>query len=41
MFVTPLPDPQAWAAYTMELIWSGLKVYAFPPFPLIQAVLSK
>ena len=25
----------------MEMDWSGLEVYAFPPLPLIQAVLSK
>ena len=41
IFVSPVPDPQAWAVDGMELNWAGWEVYAFPPFPLIQAVLTK
>ena len=40
-FVSPVPDPQAWAVDAMDLDWSGLEVYAFPPLPLVQAVLTK
>ena len=40
-FVSPVPDPQAWAVDAMELNWAGMEVYAFPPLPLMQAVLSK
>ena len=30
-FVSPVPDPQAWAVGALSLSWEGLDPYAFPP----------
>merc|ERR1712002_391148 len=34
-------DPQAWRVNTMSFPWSGLHLYAFPPFSMIPRVLEK
>merc|ERR1712002_766781 len=34
-------DPQAWRVDTMSFPWSGLHLYAFPPFSMIPRVLEK
>ena len=39
-FVSPVPDPVAWAVDTMSLSWENLDVYAFPPASLINQVIS-
>ena len=41
MFVSPVPDPQAWAVDAMAIPWMGLNAYAFPPFALLSRVLQK
>ena len=41
MFVSPVPDPQAWAVDAMTIPWTNLEAYAFPPFALIPRVLHK
>ncbi|MES9880852.1 MAG: reverse transcriptase domain-containing protein [Sedimenticola sp.] len=38
-FVSPVPDPRAWATDALSLSWEGMFAYAFPPFPLIARVL--
>ena len=38
-FVSPVPDPQAWAVDALSLSWEDLDPYAFPPAPL--AILGK
>ena len=40
-FVSPVPDPAAWAVDAMSLDWSGLDLYAFPPFNMVGKVLGK
>jgi hypothetical protein len=41
LYVSPVPDPQAWAVDAFSLSWRGLDVYAFPPLALIGRVLAK
>ena len=38
-FVSPVPDPTAWAVGTMS--WENLDAYAFPPVSLLTQVISK
>lgn len=40
-YVSYRPDPQAFAIDAFKLEWSQLKFYAFPPFSVIPALLSK
>ena len=40
-FVSPVPDPTAWAADTLSLPWENLDAYAFPPVSLLSQVISK
>ena len=41
MFVSPVPDPFAWAVDAFSFSWKGLFLYAFPPFALLEKVISK
>jgi hypothetical protein len=41
VYVSPVPDDQAWAVDAMSIAWSGLEAYAFPPLPLLERVLRK
>ena len=41
LFVSPFQDPVAWDTDALSLSWSGLCVYAFPPFALLAEVLQK
>ena len=41
IYVSPVPDPQAWAVDALSLPWTGLVAYAFPPFPLVGKVVRK
>ena len=41
VYVSPVPDPAAWAIDALSVPWSGLQAYAFPPFPLMSKVLRK
>ena len=40
-FVSPVPDPMAWAVDALSLNWDGLIAYAFPPTVLVPKVLHK
>ena len=40
-FVSPVPDPRAWAVDAMSLSWENLDAYTFPPVSLLTQVLSK
>ena len=40
-FVSPVPDPAAWAVDALSLPWENFDVYAFPPVSLIPQVISK
>jgi hypothetical protein len=40
-YMSPLPDPKALAVDALSVSWDGMNAYAFPPTPLIQAVLNK
>ena len=39
--MSPVPDPNAWHTDAMELNWSNLDAYAFPPWSMLDAVLRK
>ena len=41
LYMSPLPDPAAVAVDALAVPWDGLNAYAFPPTPLLQAVLNK
>jgi ribonuclease HI len=41
VYVSPVPDPQAWAVDALAISWEGLEAYAFPPLPLLERVLRK
>ena len=41
LFVSPVPDPQAWAVDALSLPWTNLLGYAFPPFPILGKVIRK
>jgi hypothetical protein len=40
-YMSPLPDTKALAVNALAVSWDGMIAYAFPPTPLIQAVLNK
>ena len=40
-FVSPVPDPQAWAVDALSLSWDGLDPYAFPPAAILGKVVEK
>ena len=40
-FVSPVPDPKAWAVDALSLSSENLDLYAFPPIPLLTNVLTK
>ena len=40
-FVSPVPDPTAWAVDALSISWENLDVYAFPPVSLLNQVVSK
>lgn len=41
VYVSPVPDPAAWAVDALSISWEGLLAYAFPPFPIVARVLRK
>ena len=41
VFVSPVPDPLAFAVDALAIDWNGMWAYAFPPLPLIPQVLRK
>ena len=40
-FVSPVPDPQAWAVDVLSLSWEDLDPYAFPPAAILGKVVEK
>jgi hypothetical protein len=40
-FVSPVPDPLAYAVDAMSISWKGMFAYAFPPFRFLSQVLQK
>ena len=40
-YVSPVPDPQAWAVDALSMSWKGLSAYAFPPWTILGKVLRK
>ena len=41
VYVSPLPDPQAWEVDALNIPWEGLVAYAYPPTVLITQVIQK
>ena len=41
LFVSPVPDPQAWEVDALSIQWSNLLGYAFPPIAMLERVLKK
>ena len=41
LYVSPLPDPQAWAVEALTTPWRGFLGYAYPPPALLKEVLNK
>ena len=41
LYVSPSPDEKALAIDAMSMNWNGMRTYAFPPFALISAIISK
>ena len=39
-FVSPVPDPQAWAVDALSLPWEDLDPYAFPPGAIVGKVVE-
>ena len=40
-YVSPVPDPNAWAVDALAVSWEDLDMYAFPPVSLLGKVVSK
>ena len=40
-YVSPFPDPAAWAMDAMSIDWTDLHLYAYPPTNLLTKVISK
>ena len=40
-FVSPVPDPLAWAVDALSISWDGMVAYAFPPTILVPKVVAK
>ena len=40
-FVSPVPDPQAWAVDALSLSWGNLDPYSFPPAAIVGKVVEK
>jgi hypothetical protein len=40
-YMSPLLDPKALAVNALAVSWDGMNAYAFPPTPLIHAMLNK
>ena len=41
LYVSPIPDSQAWAVDALNLPWENLVAYAFPPTALLPKVIQK
>jgi hypothetical protein len=41
VFVSPVPDSQAWEVDALSLSWEGMDAYAYPPTQILSHVLQK
>ena len=41
LYVSPIPDPQAWAVDALNIPWENLVEYVFPPTALLPKVIQK
>ena len=41
LYVSPIPDPQAWDIDALNIDWTGLTAYAYPPTALLYRVIQK
>ncbi|XP_067653190.1 uncharacterized protein [Haliotis asinina] len=41
IYVSPVPDPAAWAVDALSLEWEGMDAYAFPPPAVLAQVVAK
>ena len=41
IYVSPVPDPEAYHVDAMDLNWSNLQAYAFPPWSILDSVIKK
>ena len=40
LYVSPIPDPKAWNIDTLNINWTGLTAYAYPPTALLHRVIQ-
>ena len=41
LYVSPIPDPKAWDIDALNIDWTGLTAYAYPPMALLHRVIQK
>ena len=41
LYVSPVPDPNAWDIDALNINWSGVTAYAYPPTALLHRVIHK
>ena len=41
LYVSPVPDPKAWDIDALNINWTGLTTYAYPPTALLHRVIQK
>ena len=41
LYISPIPDPAAYAVDSLSFSWNGLSVYAYPPTRILSEVLRK
>ena len=41
LYVSPVPDPNAWDIDALNINWSGITAYAYPPTALLHSVIQK
>ena len=41
LYVSPIPDPNAWDIDALNINWTGLTAYAYPPTALLHKVIQK
>ena len=41
LYMSPVPDPNAWNIDALNINWMGLTVYAYPPMALLHRVIQK
>ena len=40
-YVSPIPDPEAWAVDSLNISWDNMVAYAFPPTALLPRIIQK